>query len=187
LRSSSGWTTTTRRPPPRQSGHRRWSKPNRRACAALAGKRTSAADTMGDGNSQGTGIARQPSERAKSTHSGSSRLPDGRLLVGGIRSAERALGEGPKAAFIVRLAVIDSQIFSRTGSLTRRCPTCSSLRRTPPSGPALPGLGGVYLFLPSLSPEALAEDKADHVFLMVGMGCAHAGKLNRARGLRRFS
>jgi hypothetical protein len=38
-----------------------------------------------------------------------------------------------------------------------------------------------------LSPEALAEDKADHVFLMVGMGCAHAGTLNRAQGLRRFS
>jgi hypothetical protein len=57
----------------------------------------------------------------------------------------------------------------------------------PPSGPALPGLGGVYSFLPNLSPEALAEDKADHVFLMVGMGCAHAGTLNRAQGLRRFS
>ena len=107
--------------------------------------------------------------------------------VGDIRSAERALGEGPKAAFYVRPAVIDSQIFSRTGSLSRRCPTCSSLRRKPPSGPALPGLGGVYLFLPSLSPEALAEDKADHVFLMVDMGCAHAGTVNRARGLRRFS
>ena len=96
--------------------------------------------------------------------------------VGGIRSAERALGEGPKAAFIVRLAVINSQIFSRTGSLSRRCPTCSSLRRTP--RPGLPTrVWGVYSFLPSLSPEALAEDKADHVFLMVGMGCAHAGTL----------
>ena len=109
----------------------------------------------------------------------------GRFMM--MSDAERALGEGPKAAFYVRPAIIDSQIFSRTGSLTRRCPTCSSLRRTPPSGPALPGLGGVYLFLPSLSPEALAEDKADHVFLMVDMCCAHAGKLNRARGLRRFS
>ena len=39
----------------------------------------------------------------------------------------------------------------------------------------LPGLGGVYVFLPSLSPETLAEDKADHVFLMVDMCCAHAG------------
>ena len=57
----------------------------------------------------------------------------------------------------------------------------------PPSGPALPGLGGVYSFLPNLSPEALAEDRADHVFLMVDMGCAHAGTVNRARGLRRFS
>jgi hypothetical protein len=66
-------------------------------------------------------------------------------------------------------------------------PTCSSLQRTPPAGPALPGLGGVDLFLPSLSPEALAEDVADHVFLMVDMGCAHAGTLNRAQGLRRFS
>jgi hypothetical protein len=73
--------------------------------------------------------------------------------VGGIRSAERALGEGPKAAFYVRPAVIDSQIFSRTGSLSRRCPTCSSLRRNPPSGPALPGLGGVDLFLPSCRPK----------------------------------
>lgn len=35
--------------------------------------------------------------------------------VGSIRSAERALGEGPKAAFYVRRAVIDSQIFSRIG------------------------------------------------------------------------
>jgi hypothetical protein len=80
----------------------------------------------------------------------------GRLVphVGGIRSAERALGEGPKAAFSVRRAVIDSQIFSRIGSLSRRCLTSSSLRRKPPSGPALPGLGGVYLFLPSLSREA---------------------------------
>ena len=72
----------------------------------------------------------------------------------GIRSAERALGEGPKADFYVRRAVIDSQIFSRIGSLSRRCLTSSSLRRKPPSGPALPGLGGVYLFLPSLSLEA---------------------------------
>ena len=106
----------------------------------------------------------------------------GRLVphVGGIRSAERALGEGPKAAFNVRRAVIDSQIFSRIGSLSRRCLTSSSLRRKPPSGPALPGLGGVYLFLLMLSPEALVEDMADHVFLMVVMGCAHAGTVNRA-------
>jgi hypothetical protein len=39
---------------------------------------------------------------------------------------------------------------------------------------------------PSLSPEALAEDKADHVFLIVGsMSCAHAETVNRARGLGR--
>jgi hypothetical protein len=31
-----------------------------------------------------------------------------------------------------------------------------------------------------LSPEALVEDMADHVFLMVVMGCAHAGTVNRA-------
>jgi hypothetical protein len=30
----------------------------------------------------------------------------------------------------------------------------------PPVGPALPGLGGVDLFLPSLSPEALAERRS---------------------------
>jgi hypothetical protein len=34
------------------------------------------------------------------------------------------------------------------------CLTSSSLRRKPLSGPTLPGLGGIYLFLPSLSPEA---------------------------------
>jgi hypothetical protein len=36
---------------------------------------------------------------------------------------------------------IDSQIFSRTCSLSRRCPPCSSLRRKSPSGPAPPGSG----------------------------------------------
>jgi hypothetical protein len=61
--------------------------------------------------------------------------------VGGIRSAERALGEGPKAAFYVRPAVIDSQIFSRTGSLSRRCPTCSSLPRKAPVRTCPPGSG----------------------------------------------
>jgi hypothetical protein len=109
----------------------------------------------------------------------------GRFMM--MSDAERALGEGPKAAFYVRPAIIDSQIFSRTGSLSRRCPTCAHCGDPSPSGPALPGLGGVYLFLLKLSPEALVEDMADHVFLMVVMGCAHAGTVNRARGLRRFS
>ena len=79
-----------------------------------------------------------------------------RPLVGHVLGvfAEGALGEGPKTDFYVRRAVINSQIFSRIGSLSRRCLTSSSLRRKPPSGPALPGLGGVYLFLPSLSLEA---------------------------------
>jgi hypothetical protein len=38
----------------------------------------------------------------------------GRFMM--MSDAERALGEGPKAAFYVRPAIIDSQIFSRTGS-----------------------------------------------------------------------
>ena len=71
----------------------------------------------------------------------------------GIRSAERALGEGPRTAFYVRPPVIDSQIFSRIGSLSRRCRP-ALIAASLPSGPALPGLGGVYLFLPSLSLEA---------------------------------
>ena len=49
-----------------------------------------------------------------------------------VRSALRSLvGQIDAAAFYVRPAVINSQIFSRTGSLSRRCPTCSSLRRNP--------------------------------------------------------
>jgi hypothetical protein len=67
--------------------------------------------------------------------------------------AEGALGEGPKTAFYVRPPVIDSQIFSRIGSLSRRCRP-ALIAASLPSGPALPGLGGVYLFLPSLSLEA---------------------------------
>ena len=46
---------------------------------------------------------------------------------------------------------------------------------------------GSICFCLACRPEALAEDKADHVFLMVDMGCAHAGTVNCARGLRRFS
>ena len=53
----------------------------------------------------------------------------------------------------------------------------------PPSGPALPGLGGVDLFLPRLSPEALAEDKADHVFLMVDMVVVQTLEVEPIRGL----
>jgi len=56
-----------------------------------------------------------------------------------------------------------------------------------PSGAALAGLAGVDLFLPSLSPEAPAEDEAYHDFLIAGMDCAHAGTVNRARVIRRFS
>jgi hypothetical protein len=106
--------------------------------------------------------------------------------VGGIRSAERALGEGPKAAFMsVRLSSIRK--FSVVPVHCRGAARLQLIAANPPSGPALPGPGGVYSFLPNLSPKALAEDRADHVFLMVDMGCAHAGTVNRARGLRPFS
>jgi hypothetical protein len=58
-----------------------------------------------------------------------------------------ALGEGPNAAFYVRPTVIDSQIFSRTGSLSRRCPTCSSLPRKAPVRTCPPGSGrGRFVF-----------------------------------------
>ena len=32
-----------------------------------------------------------------------------------------------------------------------------------------------------------AQDEVNHVFLIVDMGSAHCGSVNRARGLRRFS
>jgi hypothetical protein len=45
------WADNDNAPPTHldRSARRRWSKPNRRSCAALARQRTFAADTMGDG------------------------------------------------------------------------------------------------------------------------------------------
>ena len=51
-------------------------KPNRRACAALAGKRSFAADTIRDGNAQIPVIRPRLWELAKSTRSGRSSLPN---------------------------------------------------------------------------------------------------------------
>lgn len=64
-----------------------------------------------------------------------------------------ALGKGLKLPFMsVRLSSIRkfSVVPVHCRGAVRPAAHCGE----PPSGPALPGLGGVYLFLPSLSPEA---------------------------------
>ena len=86
------------------------------------------------------------------------------LTLGGIRSAERALGQGPKAALYVCPAVIDSQIFSRTGLLSRRCLTSSSLRQKPPSGPALPGPAGSICFCLACRPRRCLKEGRSRLF-----------------------
>jgi hypothetical protein len=79
-----------------------------------------------------------------------------------------------KDAFYVRPAVIDSQIFRRTGSLSRRCPTCSSLPRKAPVQTCPPEVDLFCL--------AVARKKADHVFLMVERGlCSSRDPESRSR------
>jgi hypothetical protein len=102
--------------------------------------------------------------------------------IGGMQSAEGALGEGSQGSLLCSSGYHRFANFQSFRFIIAALSDLQLIAAKAPVRTCPPGSGQDRFLLRSVSPEALAEDEADQVFLMVDMGlCPCRDRESRSR------